>query len=1062
MNSLSVSAERPAIPAGIRAVFIFVCCLLLITGVHAATSIQSPGSAGLAVSCSASPAQMTSGQQGQLSVAVTYNGNPVQGAQVTVSSSFLQISPATGTTDSSGVFRSVINAPSGLAGTDRVTANAVYVVPSLKSLQPALTSSGSVEVLVSLPAPPAPPPQPPQPPQPPIQPVVAPSGISPVVVATASPRSGTTPLTVTFDASGSYDPDGSIVRYSWNFADGTTGTGAVVAHTYQKAGVYRALVTATDTTGLTATSALLEISVQSPVTRFPGTNITKSVTGKTSEESLVIRGDLDQDSFITSADALAILKMAAGRTQPDFTGDVNNDNQITTDDARMILRESLDSNLPASENIAVVRRDLIDAIGSTDAGYLLIQANKRYAGSDAPAIHGMVSEERDRNPLVRFRSGLLDPDSFNAEIRTSPRVVASGSGSMIGRQATDTATGKAPRVLETVKCDQIAAAANKPRITSVGHYAEATRLTIGSGSKPPSGTASWSSGTTQAIPQGTGSWISGTPNQGPLLTSSVVYEPVLSSAPGVVTASYTFSEGDLLEVSGDWFGCYAGTEKVCQDFGSRCNVLQRHDATLEMQYQPRSEFDPVRTVEFRLEPGGGSWEKAWSNNSILLKIPEVIEDPALITALEDESKFRSRIRLDSSENAAFPAYSGYFNVIIGSPSISQVYSKATFTSPTMAENLSTVVSGQPVIITGQNFGSSRNGKYGEARVELVLDRGAFDVENYEYEKWASIKGYNQQTRTFGLNDVPVSDLSSGSGWYYYKRITTKTRHSSQIALDIISWNDTVIIAQAEQIKGNYVASEAKISVFNPNRKVPSLGTPVTFLPKMVAQQITGEMFYRFNKEKKGDHYEIIEGKDAKGAPIRLLHAVHVTGGCPGKDGDDTFFEFSENYLPPNVAITAEILHRHTPGQKDFWDYLKLMGSAASAIYQASEGSFGPLVNFACDFTDYPEICSAAGNAVIECVTMNWVSCAFNLGKLAFHVLLQIFSDFAGEWWLKISKCTGDITGIGQCEYDPQKALDHFYIWIDWNTSCTGKNKNEPCIYEAAFYVVAPDGVNLGR
>jgi len=139
-----------------------------------------------------------------------------------------------------------------------------------------------------------------------------------------------------------------------------------------------------------------------------------------------------------------------------------------------------------------------------------------------------------------------------------------------------------------------------------------------------------------------------------------------------------------------------------------------------------------------------------------------------------------------------------------------------------------------------------------------------------------------------------------------------------------------------------------------------------------------------------------------------------------------------------------------------------MGSAADAIYQASEGSFGPLVSFACDFTDYPEICSAAGSAVIECVTMNWVSCAFNLGKLAFHVMLQIFSEFAGEWWLKISKCTGDITGIGKCEYDPQKALDHFYIWIDWNSSCTGKDKNEPCIYEAAFYVVAPEGVNLGR
>jgi PKD repeat protein len=57
--------------------------------------------------------------------------------------------------------------------------------------------------------------------------------------------------TVTFDASASYDPDGSIVSYEWDFGDNVTGTGMIVNHTYEEAGDYIVRLNVTDDEGET-------------------------------------------------------------------------------------------------------------------------------------------------------------------------------------------------------------------------------------------------------------------------------------------------------------------------------------------------------------------------------------------------------------------------------------------------------------------------------------------------------------------------------------------------------------------------------------------------------------------------------------------------------------------------------------------------------------------------------------------------------------------------------------------------------------------------------------------
>jgi PKD repeat protein len=64
---------------------------------------------------------------------------------------------------------------------------------------------------------------------------------------------------VTFDGTGSSDPDGSIKRYDWDFGDGRTGKGRKPRHAYAKAGAYRVILTVTDNQGATASDVTLAV-----------------------------------------------------------------------------------------------------------------------------------------------------------------------------------------------------------------------------------------------------------------------------------------------------------------------------------------------------------------------------------------------------------------------------------------------------------------------------------------------------------------------------------------------------------------------------------------------------------------------------------------------------------------------------------------------------------------------------------------------------------------------------------------------------------------------------------
>jgi glucose/arabinose dehydrogenase len=86
----------------------------------------------------------------------------------------------------------------------------------------------------------------------------------PVAVASANPTSGSAPLTVTFDGSGSSDPDGDPITYAWDLdGDGLFDDSTAVqpTFTYTQSGSFTARLRVTDSPGASSISGPIVITV---------------------------------------------------------------------------------------------------------------------------------------------------------------------------------------------------------------------------------------------------------------------------------------------------------------------------------------------------------------------------------------------------------------------------------------------------------------------------------------------------------------------------------------------------------------------------------------------------------------------------------------------------------------------------------------------------------------------------------------------------------------------------------------------------------------------------------
>ena len=123
---------------------------------------------------------------------------------------------------------------------------------------------------------------------------------SPIAILSAFPNPVLSKTQVNFFGNNSYDTDGNITKYAWDFGDGVSilQGNTTETHIYSKPGTYKASLTVTDNLGDSSTANLfINVTNRNPVARITYTTLTVKAPG-----SLTLNGDTssDEDGLISS------------------------------------------------------------------------------------------------------------------------------------------------------------------------------------------------------------------------------------------------------------------------------------------------------------------------------------------------------------------------------------------------------------------------------------------------------------------------------------------------------------------------------------------------------------------------------------------------------------------------------------------------------------------------------------------------------------------------------------------------------------------------------------------
>ena len=273
---------------------------------------------------------------------------------------------------------------------------------------------------------------------------------APIAALSVSPASGTAPVQVTADASGSSDPQGKALTYTYDWGDGaTTGTqsDATASHTYSAAGTYTVTLTTKNAAGLSST-ATQNVSVAappgaptarlsvSPTTGTAPVQVTADASASTDPQGQTLRYAFDfgdggapvvQDSATAQHTYSTAGQYTVQVTVTDTAGLSDVTTQALTVDADSAAPVARLSVTPASATAPV--EVTADASASTDPhGQTLSYAFDFGDGSatvvqDTPTAKHTYSEPGSFPVTVTLTNGasLSDTASQTVQVKASPK-----------------------------------------------------------------------------------------------------------------------------------------------------------------------------------------------------------------------------------------------------------------------------------------------------------------------------------------------------------------------------------------------------------------------------------------------------------------------------------------------------------------------------------------------------------------------------------------------------------------------------------------------------------------
>jgi PKD repeat protein len=132
---------------------------------------------------------------------------------------------------------------------------------------------------------------------------------------------------ISFDASTSYDSDGTIDSWSWNFGDGETGTGQTTTHSYSTIGDYETRLTVTDNEGY-ANSTTITITVVTHDIAIIG--LTAAPSTVRIGETIAIQVTIENQGNFTETFTVTVYRNSTTIETHTVTNMINGSSQVLT------------------------------------------------------------------------------------------------------------------------------------------------------------------------------------------------------------------------------------------------------------------------------------------------------------------------------------------------------------------------------------------------------------------------------------------------------------------------------------------------------------------------------------------------------------------------------------------------------------------------------------------------------------------------------------------------------------------------------------------------------------